>query len=333
MKIKEIIDKKKENVSNIKNTLKEKETKQKLENNITNKNNNPAKKKRKNKKKKTKIKKEKKNSIYNGSIVINSLSLSKIKKNDNTIKYTDRSEKNFIIPNKEKPLYYTDYELNNFEYSYAIENDKRTYFEYYISLIRTKHLLIFTFWPIKDYNSVIIKFCLFFFSFSLYFTINAFFFNDDTMHKIYEDHGTFNFVYQIPNIVYSSIISAVISTIIKTLSLTQKNIIKIKEIKTYEESLKEMNELIKCLKIKFIIYFTLSFLLLIFFWYYLGTFCAVYKNTQLYLIKDVLISFTLSLIYPFGYYLFPGILRIPSLRNKKKDKEFIYKISLLLQSI
>ena len=45
MKIKEIIDKKKENVSNINNTLKEKETKQKLENNITNKNNNPAKKK------------------------------------------------------------------------------------------------------------------------------------------------------------------------------------------------------------------------------------------------------------------------------------------------
>ena len=57
-KIKEIIDNKKENVYNINNTLKEKETKQKLENNITNKNNNPKKKKKK--KKKTKIKREKK---------------------------------------------------------------------------------------------------------------------------------------------------------------------------------------------------------------------------------------------------------------------------------
>ena len=141
------------------------------------------------------------------------------------------------------------------------------------------------------------------------------------MHKIYEDHGTFNFVYQIPNIVYSSIVSAVISTIIKTLSLTQKNIIKIKEIKTtYEESLKKMNELIKCLKIKFIIYFTLSFLLLIFFWYYLGTFCAVYKNTQLYLIKETVISFSTSMVYPFGINFIPGIFRFKALKIRIKEK-------------
>ena len=40
-----------------------------------------------------------------------------------------------------------------------------------------------------DANSKIIKLCLFLFSFTLYFTVNALFFNDTTMHKIYDDQG------------------------------------------------------------------------------------------------------------------------------------------------
>ena len=70
---------------------------------------------------------------------------------------------------------YTDLELNSLNYKYEIIYDKRTYIEFYFSLIRTKHLFIFTFWPMKDYNSMIIKICFFFFSFGLYYTINAFF--------------------------------------------------------------------------------------------------------------------------------------------------------------
>ena len=183
----------------------------------------------------------------------------------------------------------------------------------------------------KDYNSMIVKICFFFFSFALYNTINAFFFNDETMHKIYVDHGVFNFVYQIPNILYSTIISAIISFIIKFLSLSQKNIIKIKEIKTYEESSKYLSGLLKCLKIKFILYFILSFLLLILFWYYLGTFCAVYKNTQIYLLKDSLISFATSMIYPFIINLIPGLFRFPAIKYDKNDKECLYKMSKIIQ--
>ena len=46
---------------------------------------------------------------------------------------------------------------------------------------------------------------LFFFSFSSDLTINALFFNDDIMHKIYQDKGKYNFFYQIPQILYSSL--------------------------------------------------------------------------------------------------------------------------------
>jgi hypothetical protein len=106
-----------------------------------------------------------------------------------------------------------DYEMNNLSYKKALKFDKRTYFQYYLSLLRTNHILIFTFFTNTDYNSKIIKIILFLFSFVLYFTINALFFNDETLHKIYEDQGNFNFFYQIPNILYSSIITSIINII------------------------------------------------------------------------------------------------------------------------
>ena len=92
---------------------------------------------------------------------------------------------------------FTDYELNSMPYKNALIYDNRTYLEYYFSLLRTKHLLIFSIYPNDDYNSKDIKIILFFFSFALYFTINALFFNDATMHKIYEHGGVFNIVNQI----------------------------------------------------------------------------------------------------------------------------------------
>ena len=69
-----------------------------------------------------------------------------------------------------------------------------------------KHILIFSFYTYTDYNSKFIKIILFLFSFSFSFTINALFFNEKALHKIYEDQGKYNFIYQILTILYSTII-------------------------------------------------------------------------------------------------------------------------------
>ena len=72
---------------------------------------------------------------------------------------------------------------------------------------------------------------------------------------------------------------------------------------------------------------------MLFFWYFIACFCGVYVNTQILLIKDTLISFGLSMLYPFGLDLIPGFFRIPALRAAKKDKNFIYKMSLIIALI
>ena len=150
------------------------------------------------------------------------------------------------------------------------------------------------------------------------------------MHKIYVDNGIFDFIYFIPIFLYSIIISSIINMIIKSLSLSQSNIAKIKNEKNLEKSLKIMKKEIKCLIIKFIFFFIICFSFLALFWYYISCFCAVYKNTQIYLIKDTLISFGLSLIYPFSFYLIPVMFRIPTLKYKDKCINWCYKISKIL---
>ena len=70
---------------------------------------------------------------------------------------------------------------------------------------------------------------LFFISLCLDFVVNALFFIDDTMHKIYEDKGKFDFLYQIPQIIYSSIISRFVDSFIRKFALTQNNIVEFKQ--------------------------------------------------------------------------------------------------------
>ena len=52
--------------------------------------------------------------------------------------------------------------------------------------------------------------------------MNVFFFSDDTMHKMFLDYGKYNFIQQIPQTVYSTIISNLIEIILCYLSLTDK---------------------------------------------------------------------------------------------------------------
>ena len=192
---------------------------------------------------------------------------------------------------------------------------------------------MFTFFNNSDYNSKIIKIDLFLFNFTLYYVVNALFFNDNTMHKIYEDDGSFNFIYQLPQIIYSSLITAGFNILLKILSLSEGLIIQFKKDKQKENLEKRITILDNKIKIKFIIYFVVSSILLLFCWYYLSMFCAIYSNTQVHLIKDTFISFGLSIIYPFGYYLIPGIFRIPSLSNRKNKRKLLYNISKFFQMI
>ena len=226
-----------------------------------------------------------------------------------------------------------DQELNSLKYEEAITLDKRNYLQYYFSLLKKKHFLLFTFYPSNDYNLITMKMALFLLSFSLYFTTDGFFFTDETMHNIYKNNGNFEILYQIPLILYSSIITSVINTILKQLSLSEDTILKIKNEENIESCILKSKSLERRIKIKFIIFYIFSFVFMAFFWYYISCFCAVYKNTQTILIEDTFLSFGLSMLYPIGLNLIPGIFRIIALRDPKKGRKCIYVLSKILALI
>ena len=249
------------------------------------------------------------------------------------------STKNNIInakknkKNKKNPKM-NDYELNILSYMDAITFDKRTSCDYYCALIKNKQLFMFTFCSFTDYNSKVIKRFIFFLSFALHYTINALWFNDSTMHQIYQDEGSYNFSYQCLSIFVSALAATVILRImLEVLVLTERSIVKLKLCNSYEEAMEMKTTLMKNYNIKFAIFFVINFLLLVAFWYYLTCFNAIYSNTQVYLIDNTLISFAISLFFPVIYNIIPTVLRILALNKEKKDGEGLYIASQIFQII
>jgi len=160
---------------------------------------------------------------------------------------------------------YNDEELNTLEYKIAIIVDKRTYFQYYWSLIKKKQLFLFTFISANDYNLIQIKICLLLLAFSLYFTINGFFFTDETMNNIYEDKGYYNIIYHIPQILYSTLISVIVNTIFKSLSLSENQLLSIKKEKNIHKAKIITSKIRKILRIKLILFYIIGSLFLLFF--------------------------------------------------------------------
>ena len=152
-----------------------------------NKKNNPPIKKVKNKNKK-----KRNNELNLNSNETKSIQKLKSKNNESLIKkinskkgtkkkYTKKRKINKLMTDvsfpKRKSLndnpkrYLNDYEINRLEYNEALKYDRRTYMEYYWSLLKIGNLFLFSFIPNNDYNSMVIKICLFFFSFGLHYFI------------------------------------------------------------------------------------------------------------------------------------------------------------------
>ena len=117
------------------------------------------------------------------------------------------------------------------------------------------------------------------------------------------------------------------------LSLSEKQILELKKCETKIFAKKKAYYLVKKLDIKFTIFYIISFSLLLFFWYYVGCFCCVYKNTQMQVFRDSMISFCISMIYPVFLCMIPCTLRLVALRDKLERKKYMYKFSQFLTLI
>ena len=93
--------------------------------------------------------------------------------------------------------------------------------------------------------------------------LNVFFFFDYSMHKIYLDYGNYNFIKQLPQMLYSTLVSLIIEILIGILSFTDINIYQIKHMKQVNVDIIDL--IFKRVRIKLILYFIITFLLFLFY--------------------------------------------------------------------
>ena len=157
---------------------------------------------------------------------------------------------------------------------------------------------------------------------------NVFFFSDESMHEVYTSGGEHDFIGQLAQMVYSTIISQILQIFISYLTMTDIPYYQIKELVNEKNiSKKQAIPIMKCIKYKIIGFYAFTFSLFLFFWYLIAAFCAVYENTQRIFITDSISSFIMGLLYPFALYLAPAGLRFLSLKLKQKKYKFLYSLS------
>ena len=173
-----------------------------------------------------------------------------------------------------------------------------------------------------------IKYSKFVFLLCTNMAMNVFFFSDETMNKLFLDYGKYNFIQQIPQIVYSTIVSKLIETLLCFLSMTDKYYYQIKENK--HSNKKSISKIKKYIKKKIIFFYIFTILMFLFYWYLITCFCTVYQNTQIAFIKDSLFSFLLDNLIPFVIYIFPALFRYVSLKTKGLFSKCMYQLSNII---
>ena len=93
--------------------------------------------------------------------------------------------------------------------------------------------------------------------------------------------------------------------------------------------LNEIKKILKCLKLKIIIFLVIEGLLNLFFFYYVTAFCHVYSSTQTSWLLDSLTSYGISILTAFVLSFIMSILYEIAVKCKCK---FLYKITLFIYS-
>jgi uncharacterized membrane protein len=108
------------------------------------------------------------------------------------------------------------------------------------------------------------------------------------MRQIYIYKGNTDAAVHIPNIILSSICCLIMNLIVRFISLSERDIMKVAREKNPDQR-KSLSEQTKLrLKVKIIILFIVSILCICLCWYYVAAFCAIFKNSQGHYFTNVL---------------------------------------------
>ena len=222
---------------------------------------------------------------------------------------------------KHKKMYYSHSreELNGMNFNDALINDNRTFCLIYVGYLLEEHIILNTFFTDLYLELRPIKMSFLLFGIEINFFFNALFYSESYISDIYQSDGVLDFFSSLPKSIYSFIVTLIISALLKMLSTSKKELMKIiDEKQNKEEYLAAVDIVLKKLMNKLKWFYIIVFFLGLFFCYYCSAFCAVYPNSQKYWLIGSLISILFELATPFIICLFLAIYRYIGLKKRIK---------------
>ena len=167
-------------------------------------------------------------------------------------------------------------------------------------------------------------------SFPINITMNIFFYTNENIKLTYiksmDDISVF--WSNIANSVYSSILSDLTLNILRFISLTHDSVRTLRQIADIHSAESKAECILKCIKIRIVLYYILSFIFLLIFGFYVLSFCAIFENTQIELVKSTFTSWFMSLLYPLIVCFIASIVRTMSFKCKSK---FLFTVEKIIQ--
>ena len=283
------------------------------------------------KKGKKNIKRNKKLPILNSKTIhLKSNNFTETKSYINSTQLLHRNE--YIKSEDEEVDSFNQEEIDYLKLSDAIEYDLRSFSKFWLRVIKKKVLFIKTFSNISIFEPFSIKICFLFFSLSLYFIMSCLFFKDKYIGEIYlsEKKANFSFIFKhsIGRCILVGFICSIICFCFDYILVFKKDIVLLMR---YEKNkdlfLFKMKKIMKCYKYRLFFFFFIDFISMIFFGYYVGSFCAVYSNSQYALIILIILSLIFGIIIQIIFSLIIGIFRYLGLKLRIN---FYYKLSQIL---
>ena len=215
---------------------------------------------------------------------------------------------------------------NELSYIDAFEQDKRNFFQIFLSLFYLKLKTIQIIFYRKEFSHLSFTLSLYFFEILLDATINSLLFSDDVISQKYFNNGELLFITTNTLSISSNIISFFI------LLYTEKLINYYLVLEEITKEIKDQNNYYQiyiklkcCFRIKILIFYFILFLIGIFCTYYLFIFCAIYKKIQ----KNLVINYIIGSLWSLGFTIFicllVAITRRISVKNRIKRLYIISK--------
>ena len=274
----------------------------------------------------------KKSEYHNTSpaIYIYNLILENDIESSTVIEKEEEEVKSNIITKREYS-FLNDGEINELDYDNSFEHDKRNIFRIYYSFIKYNLLIYFSFLVYEDFNVNFVKIALFFNYLILYLTFNTMFFNNNSIHNIYINEGKYKIGYHFLSIFGAFVISVILIKLIQLwITFNRRKSLKMKLMKRYTDSKNEILKMIEKYTLNIKIFFPISFIIIIFFCYYVSVVCAVYRYSHKYLIVNWILCIIFHFIYSLILNIIPTILRFLSLKEKTVSKKKMFTASRIL---